>query len=64
VGGQLAGSLDYNAALRRAAVIALAFALMLVTLGSVVIAATCVVLDLLSVGAAYGVMTAGWGAAL
>jgi RND superfamily putative drug exporter len=41
---------------------------MLVSLGSVVIAATCVLLDLLSVGAAYGVMTAifqhGWGAAL
>jgi len=72
--GQLAGSLDYNAALRIAAirafafVMAAAFVLMLAALGSVVIAATCVLLDLLSVGAAYGVMTAvfqhGWGAAL
>ena len=72
--GQLAASLDYNAALRTAAirafafVMAAAFVLMLAALGSVVIAATCVLLDLLSVGAAYGVMTAifqhGWGAAL
>src|SRR5262249_60189736 len=72
--GQLAGSLDYNAALRIAAirafafVMAAAFVLMLAALGSVVIAATCLLLDLLSVGAAYGVMTAvfqhGWGAAL
>src|SRR5499427_33063 len=72
--GQLASSLDYNAALRSSAirafafVMAAAFVLMLVSLGSVVIAATCVLLDLLSVGAAYGVMTAvfqhGWGAAL
>ena len=37
---------------------AAAFVLMLVSLGSVVIAATCVLLDLLSVAAAYGVMTA------
>jgi RND superfamily putative drug exporter len=72
--GQLASSLDYNAALRTAAirafafVMAAAFVLMLVSLGSVAIAATCVLLDLLSVAAAYGVMTAifvhGWGAAL
>jgi uncharacterized membrane protein YdfJ with MMPL/SSD domain len=72
--GQLAASLDYNAALRSAAigafafVIAAAFLLMLASLGSVVIAATCVLLDLLLVGAACGVMTAifqhGWGAAL
>jgi putative drug exporter of the RND superfamily len=72
--GQLASSIDYNAALRSAAlrafafVMAAAFLLMLLSLGSVVIAVTCVVLDLLSVGAAYGVMTAifqhGWGAAL
>jgi RND superfamily putative drug exporter len=72
--GQLASSLDYNAALRSAAlrafafVMAAAFVLMLLSLGSVVIAATCVLLDLLSVAAAYGVMTAifqhGWGAAL
>jgi RND superfamily putative drug exporter len=72
--GQLASSLDYNAALRTAAirafafVMAAAFVLMLVSLGSVVVAATCVLLDLLSVAAAYGVMTAifvhGWGAAL
>jgi RND superfamily putative drug exporter len=72
--GQLAASLDYNAALRTAAirafafVMAAAFVLMLAALVSVVIAATCVLLDLLSVAAAYGVMTAifvhGWGAAL
>jgi RND superfamily putative drug exporter len=72
--GQLAASLDYNAALRSAAirafafVMAAAFVLMLLSLGSVVIAATCVILDLLSVGAAYGVMTTvfqhGRGAAL
>jgi putative drug exporter of the RND superfamily len=72
--GALASSLDYNAALRSAAIRAFAivmvaaFVLMLASLGSVVIAATCVLLDLLSVGAAYGVMTAifvhGWGAAL
>ena len=37
---------------------AAAFVLMLVSLGSVVVAATCVLLDLLSVAAAYGVMTA------
>ena len=72
--GQLASSVDYNHALRTAAlrafafVMAAAFLLMLLSLGSVVIAVTCVLLDLLSVGAAYGVMTAifqhGWGAAL
>jgi len=72
--GQLAFSVDYNAALRDAAlrafafVMAAAFLLMLLSLGSVAIAITCVVLDLLSVGAAYGVMSAifqhGWGAAL
>ena len=72
--GQLASSVDYNAALRTAAirafafVMAAAFVMMLASLGSVVIAATCVLLDLLSVAAAYGVMTAvfvrGWGAAL
>jgi RND superfamily putative drug exporter len=72
--GQLAASLDYNAALRSAAlrafafVMAAAFVLMLAALGSMVIAATCVLLDLLSVGAAYGIMTVifqhGWGAAL
>jgi putative drug exporter of the RND superfamily len=74
VDGQLASSVDYNAALRSAAlrafafVMAAAFLLMLLSLGSVVIAITCVLLDLLSVGAAYGVMTAifqhGWGAGL
>jgi putative drug exporter of the RND superfamily len=72
--GQLASSIDYNAALRSAAlrafafVMAAAFLLMLLSLGSVVIAVTCVLLDLLSVAAAYGVMTAifqhGWGAGL
>ena len=72
--GLLAVSIDYNAALRSAALRAFAFVmiaaflLMLLSLGSATIAATCVLLDLLSVGAAYGVMTAifqhGWGAAL
>jgi len=60
-----------NLALRSAAIRAFVFVmaaacvLMLAALGSVVIAATGVLLDLLSVSAAYGVMTAifqhGWG---
>jgi len=74
VGGQLASSVDYNAQMRRAAITAFAFVLaaaflmMLVAFGSVVIAALTIALDLLSVAAAYGVMTAvfvhGWGAGL
>jgi RND superfamily putative drug exporter len=74
VGGDLASSVDYNNQLRHAIVavgafvMIAAFALMLMSLGSVVIAATAILLDLLSVAAAYGVMTAvfvhGWGAGL
>jgi RND superfamily putative drug exporter len=74
VGGDLASSVDYNHQLRHAIVavgafvMIAAFMLMLITLGSVVIAATAILLDLLFVAAAYGVMTAvfvhGWGAGL
>jgi putative drug exporter of the RND superfamily len=74
VGGDLASSVDYNDQLRHAIVavgafvMIAAFVLMLISLGSVVIAATAILLDLLSVAAAYGVMTAvfvrGWGAGL
>ena len=73
MGGDLASSVDYNHQLRHAIVavgafvMIAAFMLMLITLGSVVIAATAILLDLLFVAAAYGVMTAvfvhGWGRA-
>ncbi|HXL93605.1 MAG TPA: MMPL family transporter [Streptosporangiaceae bacterium] len=74
VGGDLAYSMDYSAQLKHsivpvfAFVIVVAFLLLLIALRSVTIACTAIVLDLLSVGAAYGVMTAvfqyGWGASL
>jgi len=74
VGGDLASSMDFNAQLKHsivpvfAFVIIVAFLLLLFALGSVTIAVTAVLLDLLSVAAAYGVMTAvfqnGWGASL
>jgi putative drug exporter of the RND superfamily len=74
VDGDLAQSLDYNAALHQAALRAFAFVLisafllMLLALRSLVLAAITVVLDGLSVAVAYGVMTAvfqhGWGASL
>ena len=74
VDGDLASSVDYNNQLRHAViavaafVLVTAFLLMLVSLRSVVIAATAILLDLLSVGAAFGAMTAvfqhGWGAGL
>ncbi|HUB70136.1 MAG TPA: MMPL family transporter, partial [Acidimicrobiales bacterium] len=74
VTGDLAESLDYNAALHRAAVEAFvfvlvtAFVIMLVGLRSLAIAAVTLVLDGLSVAVAYGIMTAvfqhGWGASL
>jgi putative drug exporter of the RND superfamily len=74
VGGDLAYSMDYNAQLKHsivpvfAFVMAAAFILLLLALRSVTIAIVAVILDLLSVGAAYGVMTAvfqrGWGAGL
>jgi uncharacterized membrane protein YdfJ with MMPL/SSD domain len=74
VSGQLAGSLDFTAQLRADVVpvfvfvMIVTFLLMLVSFRSVAIAVTAIVLNLLSVGAAYGVMVAvfqhGWGAGL
>ena len=74
VDGDLAQSLDYNAALHQAAlrafafVLVSAFILMVLALRSLVLAAITIVLDALSVAVAYGVMTAvfqhGWGASL
>jgi uncharacterized membrane protein YdfJ with MMPL/SSD domain len=62
VGGTTADSRDFNDQMKHAApfvflfVLAFAFALLLVTFRSVVIAAKAIVLNLLSVGAAYGVL--------
>ena len=74
VGGSLAASLDWNRQLASGIVpaflfvLGVTFLLMLVAFGSVVIAGTAICLNLLSVGAAYGVLTAvfvhGWGAGL
>jgi uncharacterized membrane protein YdfJ with MMPL/SSD domain len=74
VTGPTANSADANALLKSKApivfgfVLVLAFALLLVSFRSVVIAAKAVLLNLLSVGAAYGVLVAvfqwGWGAGL
>jgi uncharacterized membrane protein YdfJ with MMPL/SSD domain len=74
VGGNLAMSIDWNNQLRHSIlpvflfVMGITFILMLVSFGSVVIAATTIGLNLLSVAAAYGALTAvfvhGWGAAL
>ncbi len=74
VGGTLAASLDWNNHLRSSIVwvflfvMGVTFLLMLFSFGSVVIAATTIGLNLLSVGAAYGVLTAvfvhGWGVSL
>jgi RND superfamily putative drug exporter len=74
VGGALAFGLDFNSQLHHsiapvfAFVLAITFLLMLIAFRSPVIALTAIVLNLLSVGAAYGVMTAifqhGWGAGL
>ncbi|MEU8955660.1 MMPL family transporter [Streptomyces sp. NPDC048518] len=74
VGGDLASSEDFSDQLGRgigpvlAFITAVTFLLMLFSFRSVVIAVTSIVLNLLSVGAAYGVMTAvfqhGWGAEL
>jgi uncharacterized membrane protein YdfJ with MMPL/SSD domain len=71
VTGSTAGSADSNALLKRswprvfAFVLTLAFLLLLVSFRSIVIAAKAIVLNLLSVGAAYGVLVAafqyGWG---
>ncbi|MCB0894895.1 MAG: MMPL family transporter [Nocardioides sp.] len=74
VGGNLAFSQDFNAQLQHAMVpvvlfvLVLAFLLMLVAFRSVTIAAVSVVLNVLSMAAAFGVMVAvfqhGWGASL
>jgi RND superfamily putative drug exporter len=74
VGGNLAASQDWNNHLRVGIVpvfvfvLGITFILMLVAFGSVVIATTTICLNLLSVGAAYGILTAvfvhGWGAGL
>ncbi|MFH8800525.1 MMPL family transporter [Streptomyces sp. NPDC017936] len=74
VRGDLAFSVDYNDQLKKsilpvfAFVLGVTFLLMLFSFRSPVIALTSIVLNLLSVGAAYGVMTAvfqhGWGASL
>jgi RND superfamily putative drug exporter len=74
VTGQTAISADQNSLLKRKApivfafVLVFAFALLLVTFRSIVIALKAIVLNLLSVGAAYGVLVAvfqwGWGEGL
>ncbi|MDQ7907238.1 MMPL family transporter [Phytohabitans sp. ZYX-F-186] len=74
VTGGTAQSVDFNHALTRsvplvfAFVLGLAFVLMLVSFRSVVVAVTAIVLNLLSVAAAYGALTLafqhGWGAGL
>ncbi|MER7897081.1 MMPL family transporter [Streptomyces sp. NPDC096046] len=72
--GQVAGSKDFNDQLAGAVVpvfafvVLFAFALMLLSFRSLTIAITSIVLNLLSVGAAYGILVAvfqhGWGASL
>lgn len=74
VGGNLAGNNDFNNQLQHGIVpvflfvLGITFILMLVAFSSITIAATTIGLNLLSVGAAYGVMVAvfqhGWGAGL
>jgi uncharacterized membrane protein YdfJ with MMPL/SSD domain len=74
VGGLTAESKDFNDQLKRRAplvfgfVLGLAFILLLTAFRSVVVAAKAVVLNLLSVGAAYGLLVAlfqwGWGESL
>jgi uncharacterized membrane protein YdfJ with MMPL/SSD domain len=71
VTGETAGTADFNAHMGQRAgwvfayVLLLAFVLLLISFRSVVIPATAVILNLLSVGAAYGVVVAlfqwGWG---
>ena len=70
VTGVTAGTYDFNAQMRSrlpyvfAFVLGLAFVLLLITFRSLVIAATAIALNLLSVGAAYGILVAvfqhGW----
>ncbi|MCX5330588.1 MULTISPECIES: MMPL family transporter [unclassified Streptomyces] len=72
--GQVAGSNDFNEQLTGAVVpvfafvVVFAFLLMLLSFRSLTIAITSIVLNLLSVGAAYGILVAvfqhGWGASL
>uniref|UniRef100_A0AAU1ZTS9 MMPL family transporter n=1 Tax=Streptomyces sp. NBC_00093 TaxID=2975649 RepID=A0AAU1ZTS9_9ACTN len=72
--GQVAGSKDFNDQLAGAVapvfafVVVFAFLLMLLSFRSLTIAITSIVLNLLSVGAAYGILVAvfqhGWGAGL
>jgi putative drug exporter of the RND superfamily len=74
VSGDLAQRQDWNSQMATSIVpvilfvMGITFVLMLVSFGSVVIAATSMALNLLSVGAAYGALTAvfvhGWGAGL
>jgi uncharacterized membrane protein YdfJ with MMPL/SSD domain len=74
ISGQVAGSKDFNDQLTGAVapvfafVVVFAFVLMLLSFRSLTIAVTSIVLNLLSVGAAYGILTAvfqhGWGASL
>ena len=74
VGGYLAGNNDFNNQLQHGIVpvflfvMGITFIVMLVAFSSITIAATTIGLNLLSVGAAYGVMVAvfqhGWGAGL
>jgi uncharacterized membrane protein YdfJ with MMPL/SSD domain len=74
VSGDLAQRLDWNSQMATSIVpvilfvMGITFVLMLVSFGSLVIAATSMVLNLLSIGAAYGALTAvfvhGWGAGL
>ncbi|MCX4884405.1 MMPL family transporter [Streptomyces sp. NBC_00847] len=72
--GQVAGSHDFNAQLGGAVVpvfafvVIFAFLLMLLSFRSLTVAITSILLNLLSVGAAYGILVAvfqhGWGASL
>ncbi len=72
--GQVAGSKDFNDQVAGAVVpvfafvVVFAFGLMLLSFRSLTIAVTSIVLNLLSVGAAYGILVAvfqhGWGASL
>jgi uncharacterized membrane protein YdfJ with MMPL/SSD domain len=72
--GQVAGSHDFNAQLGGAVlpvfafVVVFAFLLMLLSFRSLTVAITSILLNLLSVGAAYGILVAvfqhGWGASL
>ena len=74
VGGSLAQSNDFNSQLQHGIVpvflfvLGITFFVMLVAFSSITIAATTIGLNLLSVGAAYGIMVAvfqhGWGAGL